>query len=298
MSLQHSIPLHTLPPSDVAGTATLTVNGTPTETTGIHGHSAVQFDGVDDHIATDVVFAPPEGTVAFWMRPDNAAGTTPEYMVSVVQNDGLDYFTLQNWNDGSTYWGWTAGNVDNRVITTQAWPTGWFHVVFTWSSAEQFQRLYWDGTLIGATTACTVPTVTRTLAIATFDRVEGMRDWYAGQLSDLRIYDRAMTDAEVRRLYQSSSSGVLVASRTTAPEPIRPTLSTTHASNGETIRVHVIGSPGQASEERREVVLPATNATDLPLNWQAAHTDFRVELALASATPTATPTVNEVTLTE
>jgi len=299
-------------PQDVAGTndGTWVGTATPAYTTGVNGTQAAQTTG-NGGASINVGGLRVDGsfTLAVWWRQDDRttpSGNARDHQVFFNRNSEVQFGVRDNDSNGDLEYhasiaessrGW----VFNDDISANAPADGaWHHAALVYD-ASGGMTIYEDGTQVYHDATWNGPIPYNGGADDTYIGGKSTNwdsEWFKGGLDDVRLYDRPMTAAEVRRLYQSSSSGVLVASRKTAPEPIRPTLSTTHASNGETIRVHVIGSPGQASEERREVVLPATNATDLPLNWQAAHTDFRVEMALASATPTATPTVNEVTLTE
>lgn len=66
-------------------------------------NNALSFDGVDDYVSQPATLGS-AGTVCFWLDPEYAAGARPEYFFASSESAN-NFFTLQNWNYGNTYWG-------------------------------------------------------------------------------------------------------------------------------------------------------------------------------------------------
>ena len=178
------------------------LSGGPLWTLGEGGkRSAIQFDGVDD-IATvsgDASLSPAQMTISVWARN----------LTAPVLFDGLIVkATTGSWNDG---WGlWYAGptglrfylNSYNTPAQASATidPLVWNHIVGTWDGSAV--RLFVNGvegtpgTFGGAPTGTTAPL--------------GIGGWSSsaynihGILDDVRIYNRALSVAEIGLLAQPS----------------------------------------------------------------------------------------------
>jgi len=122
----------------------------PAWTPGKYG-SGLYFDGVDNYVSGlpaiwDV------GSISFWLLPDYPAGARKEYYIARIQGViGSDFFTLQNWDNGFSYWGFLVGGVDYRIRTSVAFPPGWFYVRFEWSVVTGISTLFFNSVFVGST---------------------------------------------------------------------------------------------------------------------------------------------------
>lgn len=170
-----------------------TLQGSPTWVTGRIG-GALQFDGVNDYVSTgqSLLNNLSEFTLACWVRADvytNKVGF-------VGQNDciefGFNANDLRCWNL----------NVDDKV--TIAWPHGtgsWHHVAVAGNSSGM--TLYIDGRysagpseIPGGNYGSSPDTVK--IGGEIWDPLGGFFD---GILDEVRIYDHALSQAEIEELY-------------------------------------------------------------------------------------------------
>ena len=167
-------------------------NGDPVYGDGIDGQ-ALQFDGVDDYV--NVVLDIPENgsATSFWFKTTN-----PDCgLYSVAQNPlgggGHDrHIFLVNGNVRIRLW-------NTEILTARGLDVAdgqWHHVVHTYGDAIGGQKVYVDGLLMASGTK----------AQSDFDWQERVHfgfsndaasDYLEGMLDDARIYDRALTLAEI-----------------------------------------------------------------------------------------------------
>jgi hypothetical protein len=188
------------------GNAGTLVNG-PTWTAG-RINQALSFDGVNDYVTipdSPALDAFPF-TIAVWMKTSTTSGVrgiVNKYVAS--SSNGYNVFmnggNLCAWyyRDGSNYvydgGGCTlstAGLNDNR----------WHLVVYAVDAAGG--RLYVDAVLkasLGWTGVSGAPTTTQPVHIAHYPGAFGGAEYLPGALDDVRIYNRALSVAEISALY-------------------------------------------------------------------------------------------------
>jgi PKD repeat protein len=163
---------------------------------------ALTFDGVDDWVtvpdSASLDLAGPM-TMTAWVRPTTLG---PWRQVLLKEStSGLTYAlyaTNANANRPNAHL--SIGGVDREAAGTSAIATNtWTHLAATYNGSAI--RLYVNGTL--------VRTVNRTGAVALSDgplRIGGNSvwgEWFAGQLDDVRVYNRALSAAEVTTVRDS-----------------------------------------------------------------------------------------------
>ena len=77
--------------------------------------------------------------------------------------------------------------------------TDWDHVVFTGDSDAKMAKIYVNGKLVHSDSALWKPPTTDGVYIAR--AINNVPQEFRGKLDDLRVYDRTLTEAEVRSLY-------------------------------------------------------------------------------------------------
>lgn len=185
-----------------------TVNGTTRGVAGRGGLQAHSFDGTDDYIAGAAI---PDGnpgfTVAVWVRSD----TTGNNQAIAWWEDGTTgignqiFYDAEGFNSGNT--NCISGSVsdsngNNSEFETESnvQTTEWQHIVATWTASGGW-------TVYTNATELTLGHHTTNAAAYISNGFEVGRNtsgsWYwDGTICDLRFYDRALTAAEVQRLYE------------------------------------------------------------------------------------------------
>ncbi len=174
---------------------------------------AYNFDGVNDRIKASSEFST-QMSISLWFKgpfPSNANGRWP-----VLASFGKEMFTIQSF--GSTepvYNGWygkiaissyQSASMQNTSFRTEKvyMDSTWHHLTAVYDAPQGFQKLYIDGSFIGQAPV--------TSPYNSFSHVDfGVSDspwgnythagYYWGQLDDIRIYNRPLSEPEIQRLY-------------------------------------------------------------------------------------------------
>ena len=165
---------------------------------GANGQAA-RFDGQSASIEitqTDGVQAP-QFSVCAWVKVVGE-GNDYQHFVSISQNDGrsLKGFCLA-WckNEGNKFSFWTAsGQSDNHIYYGPVQNGTWYHLAGVYDGIGK--RFYVNGTLVGRSEAAFAPSPTP-LGIG---YMPGVGNFLNGNVADVRIYNRPLSDAEVERL--------------------------------------------------------------------------------------------------
>jgi predicted ribosomally synthesized peptide with SipW-like signal peptide len=144
-------------------------------------------DGLDDFSAL---------TVSAWFRLDGVGGAANTLVrkndAYLLQRTSGDYISFAVWDGGLADW--------TRVFDASDYGT-WHHVAGVFDPDGQTYTLYLDGTEVdSATTSATA--VAESSAPLT---IGGLGDQFSvdGALDDVRIYARALSEAEIQSLYES-----------------------------------------------------------------------------------------------
>ena len=178
----------TRPPHD----ANFTGASSPGRVPGKFGN-ALRFDGVDD-VATHVLTAPltlPAYTLSLWVKPDapnqanyvsffNSGSTGKDFQIGF---DGGGRFKL---------FGDSGGGVFGPATT------GWSHLAVVCDGSSR--KLYLDGAQVA-----TVANADNIFQHFRFGVNRGGTLFYKGLLDDVRLYEQALTDAQVRDLTLNQS---------------------------------------------------------------------------------------------
>ncbi|QQS58667.1 hypothetical protein IPN35_03630 [Candidatus Peregrinibacteria bacterium] len=161
-------------------------------------NEALTFNGSSDYIRTPTIALNSSFTVSFWMKPTNlhnygdpfSAGTSDKHLSFVTDADGHIYFNI---GDGSN-WG-------NPIVTGAGTLQNdqWYHVLGVYDGAKT--KLYIDGVSQGvASNSAYSLNEVLNLGARTANGY-----YFAGQLDDIRIYDKALTDIQIAELYNSGN---------------------------------------------------------------------------------------------
>ena len=172
------------------------ING-PTWTQGKVG-GALSFDGVDDYViaqpTTDQTV-----TVLMWVKSSSWNGRMPFSFDSPSYTYGPDLYpacSILNWN---------IGDGCSNPFSNSFYPdSNWHFIVIVNDRLINKTNLYIDGNYIGyANWRDTAQSAPRYFYIARFD-TEGYFYFWSGLIDEVRIYNRALSDAEIQAIYNAT----------------------------------------------------------------------------------------------
>jgi hypothetical protein len=220
--------------NDSVGTA----NGALYNGASISG-GALHVDGIDDYMRTSAISeAIGAKTLVAWVKLDNLTQRSGGVLtIEETAHGGVDYFdsitygeiASNQWMNGSNAWFRSKG-VDNGGALEAS--TGWVMMAITYTSDHQV-NIYRNGTPYASysTVSAGVAQSPVSLSAGSTDVILGKRHynpsdtmgtaagtdaWLAGTIDEARIYNSALSDAEVLQLYAWGSNVV--------PEPSTVTL--------------------------------------------------------------------------
>jgi len=171
--------------------------------------NAVTFDGVDDFVNSglDVSWNHTNSvTWSFWVKPENTLSGQRGILGKKAPNWEWAFFQSGT-NVGFVYWD-TTGNHANGMDAN--WGSvlhagRWVHLVYTWDRTTS--RLYADGILRTIHTA-TNPTINQNITNSVVIGGQ-VRTWlpiifFPGLIDEVRIHNRALTEAEVRANFNAT----------------------------------------------------------------------------------------------
>ena len=167
---------------------------------------ALTFNGSSQYVTTTSTTTFSAVTLSVWVKPNVQNVSTivaGKYKISSTERsfgivaDSSSYFLVSS--DG-TY------NANNIATIPGNIQTGvWTHIVGTWSAGD-YVRVYVNGTLAG-TSISTVPSMKSTSIPFWIANSNSGTDYFNGSIDDVRVYNRALSAAEVAALYQGRNSG-------------------------------------------------------------------------------------------
>ena len=172
------------------------LNGDIQGATSVPGKSgnALSFDGADDVVTIDNFVPPQQGTIVFWINPalakskERILGAGGDYEVWLRGNGELKNELFDN---GSSTMGTGPGALNANE---------WNHIATTYDSTTTMVEIYLDGELRVAGTAEVPSMPAQTTLLLGHRAGAAAGEHYGGLLDDLRIYDRVLSEAEIRAL--------------------------------------------------------------------------------------------------
>ncbi|MDP9795058.1 hypothetical protein J2S43_003570 [Catenuloplanes nepalensis] len=184
---------------DEAGDHDGTLIGAPTWTAG-HSGEALQLDGAGQYAETagPVLDTTGSYTASAWVRLDSLGG-----WATAVGQDGANrsaFFLQYSSADNRFAFSFAGG----RALAPDVPETGrWYHLTGVRDAAEGSITLYVDGQRAGSLQACHGDASNGPLTIGRARYNSGPVDFWRGAIDQVRVYDRALTAAEVASLYSS-----------------------------------------------------------------------------------------------
>jgi len=165
---------------------------------------ALDFDGTDDFVSIPDLGNEPAVSVDLWARADepfpNIRGL-------------LSTFGTDQWKAGTVHFKFENNQIDilkngGGRIQVPAEPNVWYHIAYTCDINNDELKLYVDGGLIDTVAAGAEPNNLTHLGIGS----EHEGRYFPGILDEVRLYNRALTEDEIRQ-------NLAVTDNTTAVQP-------------------------------------------------------------------------------
>jgi glucose/arabinose dehydrogenase len=212
------------------------VNG-PVRVAGVVGAGAVQFDGVNDYVATATDLAPRLGgtaTLTAWLKTTQV-GNVKMYKspgIAGVEQAGLDNDVFWGWIDDAGRIGVMAGDTAGAKSARPVNDGQWHLVALTRDAASGRVQVYVDGALGGEAVSATGAKTTPFASLGRIEDTSGAIDYFAGSLDDVRVYDRVLSAAEIAALMPGGANAAPTVATPAAAAQDSPT----------TVKVSVLGA--------------------------------------------------------
>ncbi len=169
--------------------------------------SAMRFNGVSDFMSvanTPFTDSSDEGSISMWVRPDDTSARQVLFWTEANRDRGLSLDGDDSSFAAIMYDG-TFGNF--RHLSGGTITGNWQHVVFSWNINEGQLRLYVDGALADSfdgpswtDAGVASPSYIGRYGGDADNSYNTFNPFYAGLMDDVRVYDRALSAAEVTNL--------------------------------------------------------------------------------------------------
>lgn len=273
-----------------------TITGATLGATGLLGTTACSFDGTDDYVSTPIEVNPSGFTVSVWASPDSVNTESERVICEDTSGSAGSWVLFSRFQSSADdIWQFRVRDGTNGVwvdANGSTVTTGYIHLcaVFDGTSIE----LYEDGVLTGSNSLSgSMNTDSSTVAMGADSG--GGTDFWAGDMDNVRVYDRALAPSEVQYLHDVSTTGTILTASKTHGSAISPDLRADVTLNSQAATAYVIGSPETASEEVKSVTL-STGSNDYSLTWNSTHTEFRIEVVADLTDVTTRVEVNRTAL--
>lgn len=182
------------------------LTGGPTWTLGEgNKRSALSFDGVDDYVDTGFL-SPDTFSWSVWINHRDSA------LYNTIISDGSASYMLMDINTASVGSFWSSDGLGGQSLGVTGLTIGtWNHITFIreGDSITNGYKAYLNGTLTGQANTGTWSPV----ANLRIGGRSGQEQWFKGIIADVRIYNRALSSAEVAVLASPSFSPVIQPAR-------------------------------------------------------------------------------------
>jgi uncharacterized protein (DUF427 family) len=170
-----------------------------------HDGGALRFDGTNDYVElpiSSLIRSLTNSTFATWVNFPNAGGAWQRIFDFGTGETVYMFLTPRTGTDGPMRFGITieGGGAPEQLATApDTLPSGWHHVAVTINADNDTITLYLDGSVVAQNTEATLnPSGLGSTTNNWLGRSQYAVDaYYTGLIDDFRIYNRALTQAQV-----------------------------------------------------------------------------------------------------
>jgi hypothetical protein len=164
---------------------------------------ALTLDGISGHVTLSIgrlVQSLRSTTIATWVNW--AGGGAWQRIFDFGNNMSVYMFLTPSSGAGTLRFGITTSSNpgESMVQAPAALPSGWHHVAVTIDGDTKEMKLYLDGQLVGSSATARLPEDLGSTMQNWLGRSQWPDPYFNGSLDDFRIYNRALSEAEVRYL--------------------------------------------------------------------------------------------------
>lgn len=162
------------------------------------------FNGSSDYITSNSTLIDrtngQEITVSCWIKTETMTGKYRVFCNNRSNGGTYNWIFYQHATDGAISFHGSNQNKSSYIPT----PNTWIHVTNTVTSSG-VSTLYINGVSTYTVTGYTYGSVAGTLGIGGWPG--GTNEYYQGQISAVQIYDRALSDSEIKQNFQATRKG-------------------------------------------------------------------------------------------
>jgi N-acetylglucosamine-6-sulfatase len=170
---------------------------------GVSGN-ALNFDGRNEYVALpglNSVIDTSQGSLAMWIKPGPKRSLTVAFSAKKDRENNIEF--LMNGNEFIMKWKGSNNVMAIRSNAISNTDGVWRHAVLTWDKATDEVKAYVDGVQDGSTLTNMsnfIGNITNEVKIGA-QGISGGSNFFEGQIDDVRIYNKALTQAEINSIY-------------------------------------------------------------------------------------------------
>jgi len=165
------------------------------------GKSALSFDGVDDYVdcgndeslnITDAI------TIEAWVKSSGSAD--PQPIVDKMKSGSNENWVLRLKSDNKAYFFLHEGHKREIASKTVLDIGKWYHIVGTYDGS--IMKIFINGIMENSTTDVGSSILTNANVPVSIGRATEYNEFFNGLIDEVRIYNRALSEEEIKRLYE------------------------------------------------------------------------------------------------
>ncbi|PYK96823.1 MAG: hypothetical protein DME19_18415, partial [Verrucomicrobia bacterium] len=188
-------------------------------TPGIVGQ-AFSFDGASSYVRVPDSDSLRVGSVTIegWFNFSDAGGLR-SLAAKALGTGTADSYAV--WYENGVLHGAVSGNGGLGPVLSYGWSPvlhAWYHIAYAFDQIGQFQALYVNGTLVASSqVSIQIAYDQHALLIGVESDNETLSYWFAGQIDEVSLYNRALSAAEIQSIFNAGSAGKCEPSLASAP---------------------------------------------------------------------------------
>ena len=153
------------------------------------GLTSYSFDGSDDYTSLPSYPTFSSATISAWVYETGSGGSP----LGILSNN---YLAFRTSSGGELLFQMNSNINISKTVSSN----NWYHLVGTWDGNTQ--EFYVDGVLVGSNSVSSMQNKSEGDSIGRRSNVSGYKDFFGGNICDVRVYDRALSPEEIQELYE------------------------------------------------------------------------------------------------